>query len=224
MGRWSWVRISRPPWKRFLKKSEFPHVKNWQITLPGSLEIVKNFGVGTYGPIRRPRIPLFKGGGSVIRLGLGRRLVNLLRVAQRTNDFHSCDFVIRLRKIFYKKLKKNVSCEYHRLNGWNSTLQAVWYIRHVRWTCLFYISYQIWFLLTKPTVWLLIPGSQFHKKKLHRIVRACSMFYPHEGYGSVTPLDAARVDRTIFHNHLIFPPTRFIPPPVPLRPQPNPYW
>ena len=28
MGRWSWVRISRPPWKRFLKKSEFPHVKN----------------------------------------------------------------------------------------------------------------------------------------------------------------------------------------------------
>ena len=28
MGRWSWVRISRPPWKRFLKNSEFPHVKN----------------------------------------------------------------------------------------------------------------------------------------------------------------------------------------------------
>ena len=27
-GRWSWVRISRPPWKRFLKKSVFPHVKN----------------------------------------------------------------------------------------------------------------------------------------------------------------------------------------------------
>ena len=32
---------------------------------------------------------------------------------------------------FYKKLK-NVSCEYDRLNGWNSTLQAAWYIRHVR--------------------------------------------------------------------------------------------
>ena len=28
MGRWSWVRISRAPWKRFLKKSEYPHVKN----------------------------------------------------------------------------------------------------------------------------------------------------------------------------------------------------
>ena len=27
MGRWTWVRISRPPWKRFLKKSVFPHVK-----------------------------------------------------------------------------------------------------------------------------------------------------------------------------------------------------
>ena len=31
------------------------------------------------------------------------------------------------------------------------------------------------------------------------IVRACSMFYPYEGYTSVTPLDAARVNRTIFH-------------------------
>ena len=28
-------------------------------------------------------------------------------------------------------------------------------------------------------------------------VRACSMFYPYEGYRSVTPLDAARVNRTI---------------------------
>ena len=56
-------------------------------TLPGSPEIVKNFGVGTYGPIRRPRIPLFKGGESVIRLGLGRWLVNLSPVAQRTNAF-----------------------------------------------------------------------------------------------------------------------------------------
>ena len=30
-----------------------------------------------------------------------------------------------------KKLK-NVSCEYDRVNGWNSTLEAAWYIRHVR--------------------------------------------------------------------------------------------
>ena len=34
-------------------------------------------------------------------------------------------------KIFYKKVK-NVSCEYDRVNGSNSTLQAAWYIRHVR--------------------------------------------------------------------------------------------
>ena len=32
--------------------------------------------------------------------------------------------------IFYKKLK-NVSCEYDRVNGWNSTLQAAWYIRYL---------------------------------------------------------------------------------------------
>ena len=59
----------------------------WWITLPGSPEIVKNFGVGTYSPIRRPRILLFKGGESVIRLSLGRRLVNLLPVTQLTNAF-----------------------------------------------------------------------------------------------------------------------------------------
>ena len=35
------------------------------------------------------------------------------------------------------------------------------------------------------------------------IVRACSMFYPYEGYRSVTPLDAARVNRTIFDNHSV---------------------
>ena len=38
MGPWSWVRISRPPWKRFLKKSEFPHVKNLK-NASGSPEI-----------------------------------------------------------------------------------------------------------------------------------------------------------------------------------------
>ena len=41
----------------------------------------------------------------------------------------------------------NVSCEYNRLNGWNSTLEAAWYIRRVRVIC---------FLWTKPTIWLLI--------------------------------------------------------------------
>ena len=51
----------------------------------GSPEIVKNFGVGTYGPIRRPIIRLFKEGESVIRLSLGRRLVNLLPVAKQSN-------------------------------------------------------------------------------------------------------------------------------------------
>ena len=37
----------------------------------------------------------------------------------------------------------------------------------------------------------------FTKKK---IVRACSMFYPYEGYSSVTPMDAARVNRTNLKN------------------------
>ena len=35
------------------------------------------------------------------------------------------------------EMLKIVSCEYDRVNGWNSTLQAAWYIRRVRiiWFC-----------------------------------------------------------------------------------------
>ena len=78
--------------------------------------------------------------------------------------------------------------EYDRVNGWTSTLQAAWYIRHVR---------IMRFLWTKRTIWLLILSFT------QNIVRACSMLYPYEGYRSVTPLDAARVNRTIFHNHSV---------------------
>ena len=69
---------------------------------------------------------------------------------------------------FYKKLK-NVSCEYDRVNGWNSTFAS----------CV------------------------VHQTFTQIIVRACSMFYPYEGHRSVTPLDAARFNRTIFHNHSV---------------------
>ena len=44
----------------------------------------------------------------------------------------------------------------------------------------------------------MIINTQFYKN----IVRAFSMFY-HEGYRSVTPLDAARVNRTILHKHSV---------------------
>ena len=46
----------------------------------------------------------------------------------------------------------------------------------------------------------MIVNTQFYTKY---IVRACSMFYPYEGYRSVAPLDAAKVNRTIFHNHCV---------------------
>ena len=79
---------------------------------------------------------------------------------------------------------KNVSCEYDRLNCWNSTLQAAWYIKHVRRTCLFYISFIIWCLWTKPTMWLLILSFTYFTEGR----RACSIFYPRERYRSVTDL------------------------------------
>ena len=52
----------------------------------------------------------------------------------------------------------------------------------------------------------MVINTQFHKnkkQKKRKIVRACSMFFPCEGCRSVTPLDAARVNRMIFHNHSV---------------------
>ena len=47
-----------------------------------------------------------------------------------------------------------------------------------------------------------VVNTQFHK--FYRRPFACVLcFYPYGGYRSVTPLDAARVNRTIFHNHSV---------------------
>ena len=101
--------------------------------------------------------------------------------------------------MFYFSSKlKNVSCECNRLNGWNSALQAAWYIRHARWACLFYISFLIWCVRAKPKIWLLILSFT----NLTEVVRAWSIFNPYEGYKyRLVPLDSARVNRTICHNH-----------------------
>ena len=66
--------------KRFLKKSEFPHVKNLKNTLdPQKLEPrVGDTLTRKSGPFQ---------GGSVVRLGLGRQLGSFLPVAQPTNAF-----------------------------------------------------------------------------------------------------------------------------------------
>ena len=76
------------------------------------------------------------------------KLKNVSCEYDRLNSWNSTLQAAWYIYVFYEKLK-NVSCEYNRLNGWNSTLQAAWYIRCVR---------IIWFLWTKPTIWLLIPS------------------------------------------------------------------
>ena len=79
------------------------------------------------------------------------------RYVVRYLPFSWCHGIYMMYYTYINKMK-NVSCENDQLKGWNSTLQAAWYIRHVRWTCLFCISYRIWCLWTNPTIWLLIPS------------------------------------------------------------------
>ena len=61
---------------------------------------------------------------------------------------------------------------------------------------------QLWVL---PCEWLKLNFAScvVHQIFTQIIVRPCSMFYPYEGYRSETPLDAARVNRTIFPNHSV---------------------
>ena len=97
MGRWSWVRISLPPWKRFSKKSAFPDVKNLMNRSPWvprdfiknwktSAEIIKEHRSRHVQPHTKTKNPAVRRGGECYET-LGRRLVNLLLVAQRTNAF-----------------------------------------------------------------------------------------------------------------------------------------
>ena len=55
----------------------------------------------------------------------------------------------------------------------------------------------MWCLRTKPTIWLLLLSFTSFTEGRSRM----SLFNPREGHRSVTPLDAARVSRTILHDH-----------------------
>ena len=78
-----------------------------------------------------------------------------------TTTLHSSLF----RTYFFFLKLKNVSCEYDRVNGWNSTLHAAWCIRHVR---------IIWFLWTKRTIWII--NTQFYTKYRSRVFYVLSLY------------------------------------------------
>ena len=63
MGRWSWVRISRPPWKRFLKKSDFPHVKNLKSHSPWVPRYCKELRSKHVRPHTKTKNPAVQRGG-----------------------------------------------------------------------------------------------------------------------------------------------------------------
>ena len=45
------------------------------------------------------------------------------------------------------------------MGGWNSTLQAAWYVRHAHWAWLCYVPIEIWCLRMTSAIWLLILSS-----------------------------------------------------------------
>ena len=73
------------------------------------------------------------------------------------------------------------------------------YIRHAPWACSFYILFIIWCFWTKPAWLVILSFTNFMDGRS----RVFYIFNPREGYRSVTPLNATRVNGAIFHNHSV---------------------
>ena len=60
---------------------------------------------------------------------------------------------------FYRNIEKRQLWLWP-IGGWNSTLQAAWYVRHAHWACLCYVPIEIiWCLWITSTIWLFILSS-----------------------------------------------------------------
>ena len=92
---------------------------------------------------RRIYVPLFSKPLRNICFSPTSHLLALSAPEKHYNFFGFTTVWFEHENTLHKKLKY-VSCDHDRLNGWNSTLQAAWYIRYVRLTCLFYISFIIY--------------------------------------------------------------------------------
>ena len=101
---------------------------------------------------------------------------------------------------------KNVSCEYNRLNDWNLTLQAAWYIKHVRWACSFYVSFIVWWLCHNWKDWagvsffliadlfLFFRGTEYQQ-----LYRRCNSQTPYYKWNisQARPMNASDVTRSL---------------------------
>ena len=112
-----------------------------------------------------------------VKLSINNHIVGF---AHKHHINHSIGRTHSWRFSTFFKSWKNFSCEYDRLNGWNSTLQAVWYITHVG---------IVWFSWTKPTIWLLILSFTQYRSCVFYVLSLWRICWSR----SVTPLDAARV-------------------------------
>ena len=87
------------------------------------------------------------------------------------------------------------------MGGWNSTLQAAWYVRHAHWACLCYVPIEIWctwYVSYISTIWLFYWSSStsfFYGRPFARVL----YLFLVDRYRSVTPLSVTRVNRTILH-------------------------
>ena len=112
---------------------------------------------------------------------------------------------------FYKNIEKR-QLWVRPMGGWNSSLQAAWYLRHAHWARLWFVPFVIWCLWIRSTIWMLILGSTSYMVGRSRVC------IPHERYRSVTPLDATKVNRTILQGR-----TRYCPQPFCARILYNPH-
>ena len=91
-----------------------------------------------------------------------------------------------------EQLEKNVGCEYDRLNGSNSTLQAC--AKHL------IFPFMVYMFFVNENYDRVVDGTKQFQTFYGTFSAWCFICFPHEGYRSVSALDVVGVNRTIFHN------------------------
>ena len=108
-----------------------------------------------------------------------------------------CYFWFFSEILFYEKLKTSavsttvwmVETQLCKLRGTSDTF--------VRWTCLFYISFIIWFLWTQPTIWLLILSFTKNRSRVFYVLSLWRIYYIRRWLPWMLPGSTGRFSITI---------------------------
>ena len=132
-----------------------------------------------------------------IRLVMSGHLLYIHRLVYIIGRTHSWRFSIYFIFVCIINLTKNWKRQLwvRPMGGWNSTLQAAWYVRHAHWACLCYIPIEIRMVFVNY-IYDMVVDTQFHKFYGRPFARVLYLFLMKD-IGRWLPWVLPGVNRTI---------------------------